>query len=55
MKRFLSILTVCFLIAGVTLQVLKVFFDYENISAIAILSCLILAVIFNFINKKRIR
>lgn len=52
MKRFLSILTVGFLLAGVTLQVLKVFFKFENIPALAPLICIVLAIAINFLKQK---
>lgn len=52
MKRFLSILTVGFLLAGVTLQVLKVFFKFENIPTLAPLICIVIAIAINFLKQK---
>ncbi|MGC6524877.1 MAG: hypothetical protein ACON30_01185, partial [Flavobacteriaceae bacterium] len=52
MKQFLSILTVVFLLAGVTLQVLKVFFKFENISTLAPLICIGIATAINFVKQK---
>ena len=51
MKRFLSILTVGFLLVGVTLQVLKVFFKFENIPTLSLLICIAIAVVINFVKK----
>ncbi|MDC0571573.1 hypothetical protein OAO52_06725 [Flavobacteriaceae bacterium] len=52
MKRFLSILTVGFLLAGVVLQVLKVFFKFENIPILAALICIAIAGVINFLKQK---
>lgn len=52
MKRFLSILTVGFLLAGVTLQVLKALFKFENIPTLAPLICIVLAIAINFLKQK---
>ena len=52
MKRFLSILTVGFLLAGVVLQVLKVFFKFENIPILAALICIAIAGVINVLKQK---
>ena len=52
MKLFLSILTVGFLLAGVVLQVLKVFFKFENIPILAALICIVIAIAINFLKQK---
>ncbi len=52
MKRFLSILTVGFLLAGVTLQVLKALFKFENIPTLAPIICIVLAIAINFLKQK---
>ncbi|MDC0380804.1 hypothetical protein OAM52_03935 [Flavobacteriaceae bacterium] len=52
MKRFLSILTVGFLLAGVILQVIKVFFKFENIPTLAPLICIAIAGVINFLKQK---
>ena len=52
MKRFLSILTVGFLLTGVTLHVLKVFFKFENIPTLAPLICIVIAIAINFLKQK---
>lgn len=52
MKRFLSILTLGFLLAGVTLQVLGVFFKFENIPTLVLLICIAIAGVINFLKQK---
>ena len=52
MKRFLSILTVGFLLEGVALQVLKVFLKFENIPTLAPLICIVLAIAINILKTK---
>jgi hypothetical protein len=52
MKRFLSILTLGFVLAGVTLQVLRVFFKFENIPTLALLICIAIAAAINFLKQK---
>ena len=52
MKRFLSILALGFLLAGVTLQVLGVFFKFENIPTLAPLICIAIAGVISFLKQK---
>ena len=52
MKRFLSILALDFLLAGVTLQVLAVFFKFENIPTLAPLICIAIAGVISFLKQK---